>query len=375
MNLARLAKRMVFKDQPVQVILFVTARCNLRCRMCFYWEPIAGADAKTELSLEELRAVSASMAPFPWLLIGGGEPVIRKDLADVVSLFVEQNAVEHVTIPSNGWFTDATLELVETICSRHPEVYLNLDLSLLGLGALHDEIARCPGAFERWGETYRALEPLRRRHANLGVGAIFPLSADNQHAWREALDYLIDDHAFDSIVIGRTRGEPEDPATAILEPGVYAEATGYLERAVREGRVRGFRGLVGAVVQAKDAVMHGIVDRVGRGGGFELPCYASRLSVVISERGRVRPCEILDEDLGDLREHGLDFQRIWQSERADRMRFEILDKRCKCTHECNLTTNILFNPRALPSVAGEMVKNTIGRIGAARPANGRARVV
>ncbi len=366
MKLARLASRMVRKDQPVQVILFVTARCNLRCRMCFYWKPIADADASQELTLDEIRTVSRSMAPFPWLLIGGGEPVIRQDLPDVVSAFVEQNEVEHVTIPSNGWFTDRTLEVVETLCERHRNVHFNLDLSLLGLQELHDAIARRSGAFERWCQTYAALEPLRRRYANLGVGAIFPLSADNQHAWRESLDFLINDHRFDSVVIARTRGEPEDPATADLAPGVYAEATRHLEQAVRVGRVPGFAGLVGAIVQAKDNVMHGIVDRVGRGGGFELPCYAARLSVVISERGLVRPCEILGDELGDLRQAGLDFQQIWASEEAARMRARILDTHCKCTHECNLTTNILFNPRALPSVAGEMVKNAFGRLQAAR---------
>ncbi len=362
MNLARLAARMARKDQPVQVILFVTARCNLRCRMCFYWEPIASADVRQELSLDELRKVSQSMAPFPWLLIGGGEPVIRKDLADVVSLFVEQNEVEHVTIPSNGWYTDATLELVETICTRHPNIYFNLDLSLLGPEAVHDDIARCEGAFGRWGKTYQALTPLRQRFANLGVGAIFPLSADNQHVWRQSVDFLIDQHDFDSIAIGRTRGEPEDPATAILEANVYADATRYLEQAVRAGKVRGFRGLVGAIVQAKDVVMHGIVDRIGRGGDFELPCYAARLSVVISERGRIRPCEILGEDLGDLRENDLDFQKIWNSTTADRLRSEIWDTKCKCTHECNLATNILFNPKALPSVGREMARNAISRV-------------
>ncbi len=361
MNLGRIASRMIRKDQPVQVILFVTARCNLRCKMCFYWEPIATADVHQELTLDELRTISSTMAPFPWLLIGGGEPVIRKDLADVVSVFVEQNEIEHVTIPSNGWYTDATLELVETICTRHPDLYLNLDLSLLGLEDVHDGIARCEGAFEHWRRTYAALAPLRARFKNFGVGAIFPLSADNQHQWRESVDFLLDEHAFDSIVIGRTRGEPEDPATAVFEPNVYSEATAYLENAVRQGRVLGFRGLVGAVIQAKDVVMHGIVDRIARGGDFELPCYASRLSVVISERGVVRPCEILGEDLGSLRDNELDFQRVWLGETAERMRFDIIDKRCKCTHECNLTTNILFNPRILPSVAGEMVKNTVTR--------------
>jgi MoaA/NifB/PqqE/SkfB family radical SAM enzyme len=306
------------------------------------------------------------MAPFPWLLIGGGEPVIREDLAEIIAIFVERNQVTHVTIPSNGWFTERTLTLIEAICSRHPDIYLNFDLSYLGPPVVHDAIARRPGAFERLERTYVALEPLRRRFANLGVGATFPLSSDNQHVWRETLDSLIDDHSFDSVVIGRTRGEPEFPETAELQPGAYATASTYLEHAVRAGRVPGFRGLVGAVLQGKDRVMHGIIDRIGSGGPFELPCYATRLSVVITERGTVRPCEILPDELGELRDHGMDFQRIWGGEQAERMRARIWDTRCKCTHECNLAANILFNPRVLPKVAWEMVNNAVGRMQATR---------
>jgi len=77
---------------PVQVTLFVTSRCNLRCKMCFYWEPIENS-SKGEISLNEIEKISKSMPNFTWLLIGGGEPFIRKDLPDIITHFYNNNDI------------------------------------------------------------------------------------------------------------------------------------------------------------------------------------------------------------------------------------------------------------------------------------------
>ena len=74
------------KKNPVQFTLFVTSRCNLRCKMCFYWEPIENS-SRGEISLDEIKKISQSMPNFTWLLIGGREPFNRKDLPEIVKIF------------------------------------------------------------------------------------------------------------------------------------------------------------------------------------------------------------------------------------------------------------------------------------------------
>ena len=48
------------RSAPVQLTLFVTSRCNIRCKMCFYWEPVENK-ASHEISLEEIDKISKSI--------------------------------------------------------------------------------------------------------------------------------------------------------------------------------------------------------------------------------------------------------------------------------------------------------------------------
>ena len=76
----------LLKKAPVQVTLFVTSRCNIRCKMCFYWEPVENKSSH-EISLEEIEKISQSMPNFFWLLVGGGEIFVRKDLHKIIEIF------------------------------------------------------------------------------------------------------------------------------------------------------------------------------------------------------------------------------------------------------------------------------------------------
>ena len=66
------------------------------------------------------------------------------------------------------------------------------------------------------------------------------------------------------------------------------------------------------------------------------------------------PCELLiDRKLGNVREAGYDFRKIWFGEAAAGARKFIRETKCFCTYECFLTINILFNPRMMPAVLKE----------------------
>jgi hypothetical protein len=70
--------------------------------------------------------------------------------------------------------------------------------------------------------------------------------------------------------------------------------------------------------------------------------------------GDVLPCELLiDRKLGNVRDVGYDFKKVWYSKEADEARRFIRDTKCFCTYECFLTVNILFNPRMMPKILKE----------------------
>ena len=65
---------------PRHLILFVTSRCNLKCKQCFYWEDMDLNQGKFDIKIEEVEALANSntLQKLMWVQIGGGEPPERE---------------------------------------------------------------------------------------------------------------------------------------------------------------------------------------------------------------------------------------------------------------------------------------------------------
>src|SRR4051794_8691783 len=81
------------------VILFVTSRCNAFCQTCFYH---AELNQPGDLTFEQIEQVSLAMPAITDLWLSGGEPTLRRDLSEIINLFVRNNGVTRVIIPTNG---------------------------------------------------------------------------------------------------------------------------------------------------------------------------------------------------------------------------------------------------------------------------------
>lgn len=170
-----------------------TPRCNLRCVHCYYGaeydgEPgagrgagdgrlaspdgVAGPDgaiAPDGLTTEQALAFVDSLAAFrvPVLLVSGGEPLVRRDLFDIIT-----RAVSHglrVTLSTNG-----TLITPEKAAALKKAGVSYVGVSLDGLEEVNDRFRGRAGAFRR------ALEGIRNcRAAGQRVGLRFTLSRHN----------------------------------------------------------------------------------------------------------------------------------------------------------------------------------------------------
>ncbi|HDP33843.1 MAG TPA: radical SAM protein, partial [Candidatus Hydrogenedentes bacterium] len=100
---------------PARLSIFLTNRCNLNCRHC--WRAWADWDrsCKSELSDQRwLRLVdeAAEMDVRDWIFLGGGEPLVRRDL---VLRMIDKMASHDMTclIHTNGTlFTPAVIDRV-----------------------------------------------------------------------------------------------------------------------------------------------------------------------------------------------------------------------------------------------------------------------
>src|ERR1044071_5925368 len=154
------------KREFSSLFLFVTSRCNARCRTCFYFDKLNSRD---DLTFSQIEQISRTAPPFRKLWISGGEPFLREELAEIVALFVSRNGVRNVNLPTNGLLPEKLLPAIDRMLELCPDTSIDLNFSLDGLASTHDSIRGVPNNFVRTLATmaegekrYRGVRRLRR---------------------------------------------------------------------------------------------------------------------------------------------------------------------------------------------------------------------
>jgi Fe-coproporphyrin III synthase len=130
------------KDKKPVVVWNTTRRCNLKCVHCY--SRSEDIDYGGELSFEEGQALIDDLAQFgsPVLLFSGGEPLVRRDLLDLIRYAVSRGM--RAVISTNG--TLITRKMAEEL----REIGLSyVGISLDGLEETHDSFRGVSGTFRR----------------------------------------------------------------------------------------------------------------------------------------------------------------------------------------------------------------------------------
>ncbi len=357
----RHARSLVLKTRPIHLTFFVTARCNARCPFCLYAGPRDAPPAAPELSAAEVRRVARSAGRLLWVLFSGGEPYLREDLVELGGIFHDESRVPFLTIPTNGLLPEVVAERTREIAQRCPESVVVVKLSIDGVGDEHDRVRRCPGAFQKVMATYERLARLADTHPNLELGVNTLFSAETQAGMDGVIGLVRRLDRARSHTITMVRGAAA--ASGAIDPSRYARAMDRLEGGAGPGR-RLHRFAGAALKAAQDRVRRRLVERTLAERRRVAPCYAGRLNLVLTERGELHPCEERwDLSFGNVRDGGYDVPGMLRSPRAARVLEEIDREACACTHECNLLTNVLFNPGMHPALLREWARLRLGRTG------------
>ena len=115
------------RPAPVMAMLEVTNRCNMACPVCFSDANHPSHDvpyAEIRQRLERLLTVTGTPIP---LQISGGEPTVRKDLPQIVSL-ARSLGYRHIELITNGLKISQQPELLADVQARGlTAVYLQFD--------------------------------------------------------------------------------------------------------------------------------------------------------------------------------------------------------------------------------------------------------
>ncbi len=341
-----------------QVIYHVTRKCNARCLSCFSWRPTE--EDEPELTLDELRRITGSMPKFPWLLLSGGEPFLRRDLPEIVSMFYQKNDVRHVTLPTNALMPERIRSTTELICSSATEATLSLALSIDGIGEEHDRMRGCPGNFEKLLETWKLVAPLRDELPNLSVKFHTVLSNRNYMHFDEITEFVDqlrpDLHTFDFL-----RGDPADETLALPPeetlPELSRKIKGVLRRYGGYDRLRKHHSLLKTVYEAVIEDYYDEFLKIRRENRQTVPCVADRVTLVLGASGEASLCEMLGP-FASFRDLDYDFEAVWNSKASRDARQNVTAGNCYCYHPCYQTINVLLHPAG---VMRALAKRALGR--------------
>lgn len=101
----------------MDLTIISTFRCNSRCQMCYIWKN--PTEPAQEVSIETLSKLPGG---FDNLNVSGGEPTLRKDLAEVVDVLYPKARI--LEISSNGLNPDRLLPIIK----KYPDIKVRFSL-------------------------------------------------------------------------------------------------------------------------------------------------------------------------------------------------------------------------------------------------------
>lgn len=341
-------------DAIAQWTHFVTSKCNARCRHCFY--PIN--QRNDELTLEEIDRFLGTLPPIRLLLFSGGEPFLRKDLPEIIKSYHEHCRFFTASIPTNGFSAAAICPTIERICSISPHLHLGIAVSLDGMADFHDRVRQVPGLWQNAIATLRAAIALARGTPNLTVGVNTVFMRENQTELEPLCRFVHDEIGPTFHALSFIRGKPVDGTLARdLDVDRYVELSQWLDShyGADPRWSAGSRGMRTRARLEINRQRYQYIARQARGGAFESLCLAGEREYVMSETGDIYGCELIGDKLGNVRDAGYEFARIRDGTAAQAFAAAKRARLCKCTHECNTRTMLLFDRRkSVPVIAAAL---------------------
>ncbi|HLN98646.1 MAG TPA: radical SAM protein [Pyrinomonadaceae bacterium] len=362
MQLLRSTKR---EKRLGTVILFVTSRCNAFCKTCFYH---AELNQPGDLTFAQIEKISRTMPAITDLWLSGGEPTLRRDVAQIIDTFVNANSVERIIIPTNGLIKSRVYEIVDAALTSHPKLDLYLNIALDGYGKTHDEIRGVPGNWEKALECITSLYPLKAKHSDrfrLNVNTV--VCADNYNEMEKLGEFMWANFKLDGQYFNIVRGETlvgdeikHVPAQAL--PPLYE----YISKLTKRYGDRMFaaddtsRRFVKNVAYVGAITTHYRTQHANfqKPTPWPFPCTAGETTVVIDYNGDVRACE-LRAKFATLADYDYDFGLLWAAQERE-VELQAIDggKTCWCTHVCFIHDSMRHSRRAL---LYELPKNYLTR--------------
>ena len=338
-------------ETPSYVIFYVNAICNARCKHCFInWDDTEKLSKKA-LTLEEIKKISKSFGKVKYMSLTGGEPTLRADLAEIAREFYNNNKLEILNLITNGFGPRKIIKDVKKILRYCPKMHIQVHFSIDGIGKQHDEIRVVEGGFNKLLESIEQVRVLQKHYPNLHVGIITTYSKFNKHNIYEIIDYVTLKLKL-PLYMNYVRGTTYDKTAKEIDLKTFKEASKVV--AIRNTMLQ--KKGIPRPIDAMNHLAPKLITKLEETNEWQTPCRVGSKMIEIGHDGTIFPCEILNVNFGLIQDFNYNIRTILAQDKVKKFVKNIVDEKCKCTWECALKNNMLYDPSKYPLLAKEYVK-------------------
>ncbi len=265
--------------RPFQCLVQVTNRCNMKCGFCDFWPN--GVPSDQELTLDDYERLSDELARIGTFLVSieGGEPLVRRDVPDIVRAFARHHLPVLFT---NGWYVDAPL--AQTLFEAGLwQVGVSIDFAD---PVRHDLARRQPGAGAHAWQAVEHFKAAARAPARQ-VHVMSIVMKENAAGLEALLQASAARGVGHWVTLVSDKGHRRGPASTLPAPGT---GTRLRELWKKYPHLRTLRDYLDGI------------DPFLEGGPSVPRCHAGEQSFNVDHVGNVAPCiEKIDQPVGNVR--------------------------------------------------------------------------
>ena len=318
----------IILQKPILAIYDTTKLCNQRCPMCNVRK-----ECSEQMSLDEIEKTAKALSNFGvrYVFVQGGEPLIRKDIIDIVDVFIK-NSIKP-TIITNGVLL--TRELAVELARRR----CNLSISIDSLQKEKYAYLRGSDDLTRVTEIIDSIADIADRRGNWAITS----TITKQSSFEDIMDiyeyskqkgFMFAIRPYISVL--GVAGRPDEQLT-YDEKDVLGIFEYFLKKAKKENYL--------AYLIYREHIKYIKGEPLP-------PCDAMKYSFLLKENGKMSPCiEMPDKNF------------TVESFAADKKKYEQAIKKCNTEHPCfyndareigilyrNIPKLILNSPRILAQI-------------------------
>lgn len=326
-DLRRIASRQTcfYRAKPISAILFLTYRCNSKCKTCSLWKRPVHDEKNREIGFDEWRIIIDKLtgAGVRVAEVYGGNVLLRKDLLiPVLDYLRKKDFIIH--LPTNQIGLDD--ELADAVVRNVNFINFSID----GVGEVHDFVRGYGGAFQNLQSAVERL--LRRRKISAVPKLVCNTTVSRYNVGilekivRYALKMKFDVIAFEYVgefseeMIDKSCIDGLRPTPYFVKGGesVLLDKTGAKQLKLALKKIKNIYGNSDIEIVTMNIDVLSEKD-ICEGTIPQGKCYIERTEVTVDPSGNVAICPFINNyKTGNLLEG--DFEEIWNNERHRRFR-------------------------------------------------------